>query len=55
MLGAAGKSVSELYPTGQVEIDGIRYEARTNLGKVEKGSSIEVTGSTDYGLIVKKV
>ena len=54
MPGAVGKTVSELYPTGQVEVDGIRYEARANLGKIEKGSSIEVTGSTDYGLIVAK-
>jgi len=52
--GDLGKTVSELYPTGQVEIDGIRYEARTNLGKIEKGSSIEVIGSNDYGLIVEK-
>jgi len=37
-----------------VEIDGIRFEARTNLGKIEKGSSIEVIGSNDYGLIVEK-
>jgi membrane-bound serine protease (ClpP class) len=54
MPGTLGKTVSELYPTGQVEVDGIRYEARANLGKIEKGSSIEVTGSTDYGLIVAK-
>lgn len=52
--GAVGKTVSELYPTGQVEVDGIRYDARANLGKIEKGSSIEVTGSSDYGLIVTK-
>jgi membrane-bound serine protease (ClpP class) len=54
MPGTVGKTVSELYPTGQVEVNGIRYEARANLGKIEKGSSIEVTGSSDYGLIVAK-
>ena len=54
MPGALGKTVSELYPTGKVEVDGIRYEARANLGKIEKGSSIEVTVSSDYGLIVAK-
>jgi len=32
-VGALGKSVSELYPIGQVEIDGRRYDARSNLGQ----------------------
>lgn len=54
-FGATGKTVSELYPTGQVEIDGSRHDARASLGKIEKGSAVEVTGSNDYGLIVKKL
>ena len=53
-MGSIGKAVSELYPIGQVEINGKRYEAKTSLGKIDKGSSIEVTGINDYGLIVKK-
>jgi membrane-bound serine protease (ClpP class) len=55
LIGALGKSVSELYPSGQVEINGIRHDARASLGKIEKGSAVEVIGSNDYGLIVTKL
>ena len=52
--GSVGYSVSELFPTGQVEIDGVRYDARSSLGKIERGINIEVTGFNDYELTVKK-
>ena len=54
VVGALGKSVSELYPIGQVEFDGRRYEARSNLGKITKGATVKVIGNDDYGLIVVK-
>jgi membrane-bound serine protease (ClpP class) len=54
VVGTLGKSVSELYPIGQVEFDGRRYEARSNLGKITKGATVKVIGNDDYGLIVVK-
>jgi membrane-bound serine protease (ClpP class) len=54
VVGALGKSVSELYPIGQVELEGGRYEARSSLGKISKGVVIKVTGKDDHGLIVVK-
>jgi len=54
VVGALGKSVSELYPIGQVELEGRRYEARSSLGKISKGAVIKVTGRDDHGLIVVK-
>ena len=42
LIGRQGKSISELYPGGQIEIDGVRYDARSNLGKIAKGEKIEV-------------
>ena len=54
VVGALGKSVSELYPIGQVELEGRRYEARSSLGKISKGVVIKVTGKDDHGLIVVK-
>lgn len=53
--GSIGISVSELYPTGQIKIDGIRYDARSSLGKIEKSTKVEVTGSHDFELIVRKL
>ena len=46
--------MSELYPVGLVEIEGIRYEATSKLGKIPKDASIEVVGISDYELIVSK-
>jgi membrane-bound serine protease (ClpP class) len=54
VVGALGKSVSELYPIGQVELEGRRYEARSSLGKISKDVVIKVTGKDDHGLIVVK-
>ena len=53
--GSRGCSVSELFPTGQVEIGGVRYDARSSLGKIERGASVEVTGFNDYELTVTKI
>ncbi len=53
-VGSLGKSVSELYPIGQVEIEGVKYEARSQLGKIIKGTSVRVIGINDYELIVSK-
>ena len=53
--GSIGISVSELYPTGQIKIDGIRYDARSSLGKIEKSTKVEVTDSHDFELIVRKL
>ena len=53
-VGEEGKSISELFPIGQVLINGVRYEARSNLGKIAKGTSIKVIRVDDYELIVDK-
>ena len=53
-VGEEGKSISELFPIGQVLINGVRYEARSNLGKIAKGTSIKVIRVDDYELIVGK-
>ena len=53
-VGEEGKSISELFPIGQVLINGVRYEARSNLGKIARGTSIKVIRVDDYELIVDK-
>ena len=53
--GKCGKSVSELYPGGLVEIDGTRYEARSNLGKIAKGENVEVIKNSEFELVVKQI
>ena len=55
LIGKQGKSISELYPGGQIEIDGVRYDARSNLGKIAKGEKIEVVKKSEFELVVKLI
>jgi len=53
--GSQGLAVSDLFPSGRIEIDGQRYEARSALGSIEKGSCIRVKSRSDFGLVVEEV
>jgi membrane-bound serine protease (ClpP class) len=55
LIGKQGKSISELYPGGQIEIDGVRYDARSSLGKIAKGEKIEVVKKSEFELVVKLI
>lgn len=53
--GAEGIAVSDLFPSGRVEIDGRRYEARSALGPIARGRRIRVTGRRDFSLTVEEL
>jgi membrane-bound serine protease (ClpP class) len=53
LLGARGVATTALFPTGQVEVDGRRYEAKVEVGSVAAGTPIVVTRVTDFGLVVE--
>jgi len=53
LLGARGVAVTALFPTGQIEIEGHRYEARVAVGSVERGAAVVVTGRSEFGWIVE--
>ena len=53
--GARGVAVTALFPSGQVEIEGKRYEARVQMGSISYQAEIEVVGRKNFYLIVKKV
>ena len=55
LIGKRGKSISELYPSGQIEIDGHRYDAKSNLGKIAKGEIVEVIKISEFELLVRLV
>jgi membrane-bound serine protease (ClpP class) len=55
LIGKQGKSISELYPGGQIEIDGVRYDARSDLGKIAKGEKIVVVKKSEFELVVKLI
>lgn len=53
LLGKHGKATTALYPSGQVEIDGRRYEARLDVGTAEPGADVVVIRETEFALIVE--
>lgn len=52
-VGMAGKAVTALFPSGQIEIDGKRYEARLEVGMAEPGTPLKVVRETEFALIVE--
>jgi membrane-bound serine protease (ClpP class) len=53
LIGQYGVAATALFPSGQVEISGKRYEAKLPMGFAEAGTRVKVTGVTEFGLIVE--
>lgn len=53
LIGRQGIAVTGLYPSGQIEIDGQRHEARLEVGSVPPGTRIVVRRRTSFGLLVE--
>jgi membrane-bound serine protease (ClpP class) len=54
LVGREGVAATALRPGGQVEIDGRRYEARVEIGGIERGHPVIVRGQSDFGLVVEE-
>ncbi|PTX96619.1 hypothetical protein DB354_08150 [Opitutus sp. ER46] len=54
LIGARGVAATALRPSGQIDIDGRRYEARVEMGTVPAGASVVVVRRTDFELIVEE-
>lgn len=54
LVGRRGVAVTMLRPSGQVQIDGRRYEAMVEVGGIDTGEPIVVAGHSAFGLIVEK-
>ena len=52
--GSTGMAITQLYPSGKVEIEGRRYEAQSRSGTIRKGEEIKVVGHRDFNLLVEK-
>lgn len=53
LMGARGVAVTGLFPSGQVEIEGRRYEARLAVGSAERGATVVVRSRSEFGLVVE--
>lgn len=54
LVGREGVAATGLFPSGQIEIDGRRYEARLALGHAEAGTTVVVRKHSEFGLVVEK-
>jgi membrane-bound serine protease (ClpP class) len=54
LVGRRGVAVTALFPSGEVEVEGRRFQAKLDLGFVEANTPVIVTGQTDFGLTVEK-
>jgi membrane-bound serine protease (ClpP class) len=54
LVGKRGVVATALMPSGQVEIDGRRYEARVTCGMIEAGAAVVVVKRGDFGLVVER-
>ncbi|MGJ8633858.1 MAG: NfeD family protein [Luteolibacter sp.] len=55
LIGAQGHAITALFPSGQIEIGGKRYDARLELGTVQPGTAIRVTSVGEFELKVEAV
>jgi membrane-bound serine protease (ClpP class) len=55
LVGEVGVAVTGLFPSGQVEIGGRRYEASIALGHADVGAAVRVTRVEQFGLKVEVI
>lgn len=55
LVGREGIAATSLFPSGQVEIDGRRFEARLEVGFAEAGSRVRVARHTEFNMIVEVI
>jgi membrane-bound serine protease (ClpP class) len=53
LIGKTGVAATALFPSGQIEISGKRYEAKLGMGFAEAGTPVKVTGKGEFSLIVE--
>ena len=52
--GKTATALTDMSPTGRIVVDGKTFEAQSELGFVEKGSRLVITGGDNFRLTVKK-
>lgn len=55
LIGQEGITVTDLVPSGEVEIANKRYEAKTLVGFIPSGQIVRVIDVSDFALMVKKI
>ncbi|MEM9157728.1 MAG: NfeD family protein [Verrucomicrobiota bacterium] len=53
LIGKIGVAMSDLYPSGQVEVEGQYYEVRLDSGSLERGERVKVVSKETFGYVVE--
>ncbi len=53
--GSTGVTTSDLYPNGEVEIEGKRYQGRAAVGMIRRGTEVRVVAHEDFAVRVEPV
>lgn len=53
LVGRRGRTTGELVPWGEVEIDGVACEARSEAGPIAAGAAVEVVGAEAAAVVVR--
>lgn len=54
LIGAKGHAVTALFPSGEIEINGKRYDARLNVGTLPVGAAVKVVAVGEFELKVEE-
>ncbi|MBA3849122.1 MAG: hypothetical protein C0502_03900 [Opitutus sp.] len=54
LIGAEGVAVTAMFPSGEVEIGGRRYQAQVELGHLAAGERVVVKSRTGFSLVVER-
>ena len=54
LLGAEGVAMTAMFPSGEVEVGGRRYQAQVELGHLAAGDRVVVKGRTGFNLVVER-
>lgn len=54
-IGTTGTAQTDLFPNGEIEVGGKRYQAKSLLGQIERGSTVRVTDYQDFSLTVEEI
>ncbi len=52
--GATGVALTDLFPTGEIEIDGKSYEARAEVGSIVKGTPVRILRAETFSYVVEE-
>jgi membrane-bound serine protease (ClpP class) len=54
LIGAEGVTLTAMFPSGEVEVNGRRYQAQVELGHLAAGERVVVRGRTGFNLLVER-